>query len=122
MATTTSWPLEGDDVVVGGGGDDILEGGAGDDVLIGDAAPPPLYVMDHGSDSILKVSFGGGVSEVAVSEDEIKAFTGEDDVQLKDQGVALDGDGNMFFTEGDSGHHPHEAGRRRAPSGDRQPG
>ena len=100
-ADETIQGLGGDDVLVGGG-DDILEGGEGDDVLIGDSAPPPMYVMDHGSDSILKVSFGGGVSEVAVSKDEIKEFTGEDSVKLKDKGISLDGDGNMYFTEGDS--------------------
>ena len=94
--------LEGDDVVVGGGGDDIIEGGDGNDVLIGDSAPPPLYVMDQGSGSILKVGFGGGVTEIAVSADEITAFTGEDDSKLKDQGITVDGDGNMFFTENES--------------------
>ena len=87
------------DTITGGAGDDTLVGGDGSDYLVGDVAPPPMYVMDAGSDSILMVSFGGRVSEVAVSEAEIMAATGKDSANLQDRGIAVDDAGNIFFTD-----------------------
>jgi hypothetical protein len=92
----------GDDIAVGGAGNDYLEGGAGSDYLVGDAAPPVMYVLDAGSDSILKVSFGGRVSEVAISENEITDLTGKSDADMENRGIAVDGDGNLFFTDAKS--------------------
>lgn len=92
----------GDDIAVGGAGNDYLEGGAGSDYLVGDMAPPAMYVLDAGSDSILKVTFGGRVSEVAISEDEITDVTGKSDADLENRGISVDGDGNLFFSDAKS--------------------
>jgi hypothetical protein len=93
---------DGDDIAVGGAGNDYIEGGAGSDYLVGDVAPPSMYVMDAGSDSILKVSFGGRVTEVAVSESDITDATGKSDADLENRGIAVDEDGNLFFTDAKS--------------------
>ena len=94
--------LGGDDVVVGGAGDDTIDGGAGDDILIGDAAvEPAMYLMEEGSDSITRINADGS-AEVVVTQDEIKAATGESDADMDNRGIAVDGNGNLFFSEDDS--------------------
>ena len=92
----------GDDIAIGGAGDDVLEGGSGSDYLVGDVAPPTMYVMDATSDSILGLSYGGRISEVAVSKAEIMDATGQTDVNLQNRGITVDDDGNIFFTEAQS--------------------
>jgi Ca2+-binding RTX toxin-like protein len=93
--------LGGGDVVVGNAGDDVIDGGAGDDILIGDAASEPaMYLMEEGSDSIIRINADGS-AEIVVTQDEIKAATGESDVDMDDRGIAVDGNGNLFFTEDD---------------------
>ena len=92
----------GDDVLIGGAGDDDLTGGTGDDILIGDgAAAPAMYLLDEGHDGIVRIS-AAGTPELVVSQDEIKALTGKNDADMDDRGIAVDAEGNIFFTEKDS--------------------
>ena len=83
-------------------GDDVLDGGAGDDILIGDgAAAPAMYLLDEGHDGVVMIS-AAGTPELVVSQDEIKAVTGKSDADMDDRGIAVDAEGNIFFTEKDS--------------------
>ena len=92
----------GDDVLIGGAGDDDLTGGDGDDILIGDgAAAPAMYLLDEGHDGIVRIS-AAGTPELVVSQDEIIALTGKSDADMDDRGIAVDAEGNIFFTEKDS--------------------
>lgn len=45
----------------------------------------------------------GGAASTFISKAAITAVTGESDVDFKDKGIAFDGAGNMYFTEGVSG-------------------
>jgi VCBS repeat-containing protein len=95
---------DGDDELYGGAGDDTLEGGAGNDLLVGDAyssAAAPMYLMEEGADSILKILPDGTVTTV-VTQDEIRAVTGNSDADMDDRGIGVDPTGNLFFTESDS--------------------
>ena len=64
--------------------------------------PDAMYMLDGGSDSIVRVLPDGSISVVA-SADDIKAATGESDVDLDDRGIGVDAEGNLYFTDGDSG-------------------
>ncbi|MEX2450074.1 MAG: cadherin-like domain-containing protein, partial [Rhodospirillales bacterium] len=96
---------EGDDIMVGGLGNDTIDGGAGDDILIGDNAVTGgnsmLHFIDSGNGNIVRMNTDGSL-EIAVTRDEIEAATGRDDVDLSDRGLAIDGAGNIFFTDGKS--------------------
>ncbi len=71
------------------------------------AAPPflpfnstgDLYVLEHGSGDIIRITPGGGIS-VAVSAAQIMAATGGASVSFTDNGIAIDANGNIFFTDG----------------------
>ena len=63
--------------------------------------PDAMYMLDGGSDSIVRVLQDGTVSVVA-SSDDIKAATGERDVDLDDRGIGVDSDGNLYFTDDES--------------------
>ena len=60
-----------------------------------------MFLMDEGSDSILKIGADGSV-EVVVSQDDIKAATGNSDADMDDRGIEIDDAGNIFFSDSDS--------------------
>ncbi len=61
-----------------------------------------LYVMEEGSDSILKVGLDGN-AEVLITQDDIIAVTGKDNADMDDRGIAVDSNGNIYFSEEESG-------------------
>jgi streptogramin lyase len=74
------------------------------------AATPPLlplnstgdlFVMDNGSDSILRITPAGNVS-IEVSEAQIMAVTGEVNAGLSNRGLAFDANNAMYFTDSES--------------------
>lgn len=71
------------------------------------AATPPLlpfdgtgdlFVLDSGSDNILRIT-PGGVVTIEVTKAEIMAATGEGGADLYDDGIAVDAAGALYFTE-----------------------
>ena len=61
-------------------------------------AETSLFLVDEGSDSILKIGVDGAI-EVVVSQDEIKAATGERNADMDDRGIEIDNAGNIYFSE-----------------------
>jgi hypothetical protein len=60
-----------------------------------------FYLMEEGSDSILRINLDGSI-ETVVTEDEIEALTGEHDADLTDMNIVTDDAGNIYFTEANS--------------------
>ena len=60
-----------------------------------------LFMLEEDTDSILKVNPDGSITQI-VTQDEIKALTGESDADMDNRGIAIDADGNVYFTEKDS--------------------
>ena len=60
-----------------------------------------LFILEEGTDSVLKVNPDGSITQI-VTQDEIKALTGENDADMDDRGIAIDAVGNVYFTEMDS--------------------
>ncbi len=60
-----------------------------------------MFVLDEGSDSVLRVNADGSV-DVIVTKAEISALTGGPVPDLDDRGIAIDDDGNIYFTDKES--------------------
>jgi Ca2+-binding RTX toxin-like protein len=54
--------------------------------------------MDEGSDSIVSISSDGVRAEV-VTQEQIMSLTGEVNADMDNRGIALDSEGNLFFSE-----------------------
>ena len=78
----------------------LLMGQAAATPLLPFSATGDLFVLDSGSESVLRIAPDGSVS-VAVTEAEILAVTSETSVSFYDKGIAFDGvvGGAMYFTE-----------------------
>ena len=88
----------------GGGrndGNELLVDGT-DPLMSIDDSPLPnrdeLFLLEPESDSVLKVAQDGSVS-IAVSREEILQATPQDEVELLEQGIAVDAKGTVYFTE-----------------------
>ena len=60
--------------------------------------PQAMFVLDEGSDGVLKVGADGSV-QMLVSEADITALTGKSGADLDDRGIAVNDAGDVFFTE-----------------------
>lgn len=70
-------------------------------LLLPPAQTGDLFVLEEGSDDVIRITPSGQVT-VVITEEEIGAFTGEGFADFDDCGIAFDDSGNIFFAEEDS--------------------